>query len=182
MATELPYGAPFPNDTIGAAAAGVAAASAGALADGSVPVNPIGLLFLGSNTFATISTGAGGGFAAAASVDAGTVPKKLAVGAPFAHDAIGVVAAGCAIVATDSAGALAGGSVLVDPIRAEKRSTALAAIVAGVVAHEPVGLPQALAVLPGAPVLEEEPAAIAFCAVLAVLASAVFATMAGGDG
>jgi len=108
--------------------------------------------------------------------------QELLVGAPLAHDAVGAVITGCAVVATDGAGALAGGAGLVDPIGAEERRAALTAIVARGVADEPVGLPLALAVVPGAPVLVEKPAVVALEAVLAVHASAVFAAVAGGDG
>ena len=84
-----------------------------------------------------------------------------------------------AVVPANAPGALAVVAGLVNPAGASERGTALASVAPGAVLDHPA---QSVAVVALATVLEKELPAVAFGAVLPVLAGAVLANMAVGNG
>ena len=85
---------------------------------------PVGRLL----ALAALAAGADGVGAVRAGLDAGTVAQHLGVGAPRACDAARMVDANGAVVAADTARALAGAALLVEPIGARERGAALAGV------------------------------------------------------
>lgn len=128
------------------------------------------------DSLALQAVGAGSDRAArTALIDAGTVLKELGVGAPRAHWSVGAVVTACTVVTADGPGALAGGAVIVDPIRASERGPALAAVVPWGVLDQPCAIAAIVAPVVGL----QELATQAPGAVLAVLTSAELAELAG---
>ena len=138
-----------------------------------------GLVLLALVALASIAFGADRDGAVRAGLDAGAVVEMHAVGAARAGRAAGAVAADQAVVPTDATGALAGITGLVDPAGAGKREAALPAVGAWGVFNEAA---ESVAVFTVAAILVEEHAAVALEAVLTVLAGAVLADLAVGNG
>ena len=127
----------------------------------------------------TVATVADNNLVPSASVDAFTVAQDLGVGAPRATDTARTVAADQTVILSNAPGALAGVAGLVCAIGTDERGAALPAVGAWCVFNKAA---ESVAVGTVAAILVEEHAAIALEAVLTVLAGAVLADLAVGNG